>query len=1155
MVKSEKNENEASDKYFGRIAKERKTFDLKKKIAQQLTKEGSDPNKLHKTLCRLFRDFENFRIVTTNQDKHLGTVYKSICKKKKIKCNIYQAPALPLGDDFNGLVYLHGNVDDPQKMIFTDEDFSKAYLTKGWAVRFLMEMFEKYTILFIGYGHNDVVMEYLARGLPVTTVKKRFAIAPYNPEKGESIELATNDWKNRNIELLPYNSKNGKEHADVCFTIKQWLHFVEMPTIDFEKELRAICSLTVDAKSTSDAHFAWALRDVGKTNSLFRHMPIEFYKWLQTNGYLGFLYNVAEPTTSQYQIINWLCDKVVMYDRKLLFSQHVNSNTYHLKLNRQLREAVLLYLCRNLIDDPRIYEFWIPKIFYSNLNCSDYLDIEFLRHLVKLELYECFFIVYSGFTKPRFLLKQAYQDNFLPDIEHDHYHLREELSLKTDYVSLVFKQRSSEMWSLIFSNLLQICRMTNLKNNILLSHHTRASIEPSSQMFSPTDVDFYINCVRDAMEWFTKEIPAEARYLIETLFNANYSIMKRIAIHSLRLLSTLSSQEKVEWIQERNIFQDGNLHHETYLLCHAIYPELPNKKKVVFLQYVEQEMDTATPNTEEYPHSTGYLLDFLTYLQQADSACEVLTHKINIIKNGYPVLSPQRHPEFISYIYSNMSSNVDDYNEFRAKLDPYPLDELIDLLEEKKYSQFKVDLNESFRISDGQTWQKIREIANLKSFLVLDFVKWLIRKGSVDSRIINPIMNICSESDDVGFLKSVLILSKNREMIKQHHYAISELLSTLFNRKEELSPNLKVECFRIINCLLNCLQELSLQSVFSEQSDDANNALNSTVGDLTRLLIRELDKHLRRPNIKNKKNIKDRFRKYFNKLLTEHHQKGYALVFFTANLGFMYFHFPRWTKKHILPHFLFTNYKYVKHAWAGWLWRYPINVKVFESIKELYLNAFEYLNEMPNRSRFIQSSANITISIQDIPQRMKWVKNLLQYASENDMIVFANYISEFFEFLPEEKRETHWQEWLKDYFQLRSNQHKSNRSAEESGIYFGWCQYEFSSYDELVDIVTQFEEIEQSFQLLNKLKSKKDLFYNYPNSIYRVLQHYIPRCVRFRNFDYVDGILPTLQDSKLTNEQLHELCALLHEQGYDVLKFDDKIKKRKDAGINQPQYR
>ena len=52
---------------------------------------------------------------------------------------------------------------ESRHLIVTDKDFGRAYLRDAWAARFLERMFASFTVLFIGYSHDDVVMRYLAR--------------------------------------------------------------------------------------------------------------------------------------------------------------------------------------------------------------------------------------------------------------------------------------------------------------------------------------------------------------------------------------------------------------------------------------------------------------------------------------------------------------------------------------------------------------------------------------------------------------------------------------------------------------------------------------------------------------------------------------------------------------------------------------------------------------------------------------------------------------------------------------------------------------------------------------------------------------------------------------------------------------------------------
>ena len=107
-------------------------------------------------MLKLFRSGNAVRLVTTNFDSHFTTAAEDLYEGT---VPIFSAPALPVGNRFQGIVYLHGDVSqDPKELVLTDGDFGRAYLTEGWARRFLQEMSAKYTVLFVGYSHRDVVI-------------------------------------------------------------------------------------------------------------------------------------------------------------------------------------------------------------------------------------------------------------------------------------------------------------------------------------------------------------------------------------------------------------------------------------------------------------------------------------------------------------------------------------------------------------------------------------------------------------------------------------------------------------------------------------------------------------------------------------------------------------------------------------------------------------------------------------------------------------------------------------------------------------------------------------------------------------------------------------------------------------------------------------
>jgi NAD-dependent SIR2 family protein deacetylase len=154
----------------------------------------------HQTLLTLSKPHGNkdMRLITTNFDN----AFELAAVKKKIKLNIHTASALPIPDEtWNSLVYLHGQASNASSsLVYDSASFGKAYITEGWAARFLATLFsdpDQY-IIFIGYSLNDPLMRYLMSAISAsnrhdnlyiltddcnTTWKKEFHIEPLHYKK------------------------------------------------------------------------------------------------------------------------------------------------------------------------------------------------------------------------------------------------------------------------------------------------------------------------------------------------------------------------------------------------------------------------------------------------------------------------------------------------------------------------------------------------------------------------------------------------------------------------------------------------------------------------------------------------------------------------------------------------------------------------------------------------------------------------------------------------------------------------------------------------------------------------------------------------------------------------------------------------------------
>jgi hypothetical protein len=255
-----------------------------------LTGSPSEPNDLHRAIVDLAgAGGVSPRVVTTNYDRHLSTVLRAY----SMSTTEYMAPALPVGDDFEGIVYLHGSLDqEPRRLVVTDRDFGRAYLTDAWAARFLERMFRSYTALFIGYSHSDVVMRYLARAL--TPNAKRFVLA----QRGSA-----SDWDTFGITPVWYELDAGS-HRTLTVTVQKWATRASMNMLDHQQRIASL----VQARPTGIPEETSYLESVlGETATVAMFAQVaRDPAWLDWASTRPEFHNIFDPAAPQSEVSHTL---------------------------------------------------------------------------------------------------------------------------------------------------------------------------------------------------------------------------------------------------------------------------------------------------------------------------------------------------------------------------------------------------------------------------------------------------------------------------------------------------------------------------------------------------------------------------------------------------------------------------------------------------------------------------------------------------------------------------------------------------------------------------------------------------------------------------------------------------------------------------------
>ncbi|MES1246016.1 MAG: SIR2 family protein [Acidobacteriota bacterium] len=309
----ERRSGEPPDVFLGRLAEN--GLQVHEKAARILSAPNSRHNDLHSLLVGLFSSTSKLRIVTTNFDHHFeGAI---IDRWPTHDIEVCSAPALPTGNRFSGLVYVHGRIGkDPQKLVLIDSDFGRAYLTEGWARRFLREVFASYDVLFIGYSHEDVVLRYLARGLPPTHERVRFALTSDDPER----------WQFLGITPIQYDPAD--HHIAVREGLKAWLDLEGRGPLGHEREVHELVTRSPQALTEQeDDYLLFCVRDTTLAQFFFRHASdAAWLVWASDSSVLAEIFDPNGASSIAHQVAFWFMQEPLSergdVARQLVYKAH-----------------------------------------------------------------------------------------------------------------------------------------------------------------------------------------------------------------------------------------------------------------------------------------------------------------------------------------------------------------------------------------------------------------------------------------------------------------------------------------------------------------------------------------------------------------------------------------------------------------------------------------------------------------------------------------------------------------------------------------------------------------------------------------------------------------------------------------------------------------
>ncbi len=301
--------SEAIDQFLGRLVRGNNVHEI---AAQLLTETNPEPTDLHRDLLRLFKgEAGAVRLVTTNFDLLFEAAANELFGSDP---TVFRASALPRGDEFAGIVHVHGDVTVTTDMVLTDEDFGRAYLTGGWARRFLVALFQNKPVLFVGYSHSDTIMEYLARAIPVSSdIPRRFILTdePHDPK-----------WLRLSIQPIKFPKRNFPALDE---GVAKLAAAVNRGAADWRDMIRDAVTSKPSALSDEDAdilHFGLSDADDSLSNvRVFTNYAktFEWITWLDQRGLLNHLFDESEFDEKDSMYAGWIASNFACQDADSVF--------------------------------------------------------------------------------------------------------------------------------------------------------------------------------------------------------------------------------------------------------------------------------------------------------------------------------------------------------------------------------------------------------------------------------------------------------------------------------------------------------------------------------------------------------------------------------------------------------------------------------------------------------------------------------------------------------------------------------------------------------------------------------------------------------------------------------------------------------------------
>jgi hypothetical protein len=1131
-----KGKDEPVDRFLGRLVD--KKVRVHEKVRKILSNPDSAPNPLHSDLLRLFAKASDVRLVTTNFDGHFASAAKSLFPSEALE--IYSAPAMPLGNPLQGLVHLHGSIDKPaERLVLTDSDFGRAYLTQGWATRFLQELFARYVVLFVGYSHSDPVMNYLARGLPSKLVGLgRFALTA----EGEN-----DRWTYLGITPITYKLGEGDhKHSALGSTLAAWVDLARRGVLDHEQNIKNIVDRPVPLGGEDLDYIERMLGDVSTAQFFTRYAKtVDWLQWIESKQPFTRLFENSPDLPPVERMLAW------WFAHEFACKHPAEALAVVRRKGQLLGRVLCIALGQSFHANrpsPEILGKWIPLLIKSRTSES---HDDFLHYILHASSYPedaaTAVVLFEYLTKPSVVLKQDLwsivkgdpeenvdfelatenQDIWLRGVWNTFF--QPNLEIFADRLTWVVVSHLEEAYSL-----LEACGKT--RENWDAISLSRESIE-FSQTNPREGLGVLVDAARDILQWNIAHHPARADALIDIWLSSRCNVLKRLAIFGAARNSHWNADKKASWLLENNLLYSRGVQREIFLVLESAYPTASDPLKVAVLEQVVK----GRPGDVDKDWKEREICSLLYRLTKAAPDCPHARARLEEMIGQHPEfrekartdegISPWEGGEFRSplNVTELLSKSPEEWLEYLISYDPQNLQEpsregLLNKVEQAARQDFDWGLKLAVALSSKGEWSSDlwrRVIAQWRS-QDLDEEQW---------------------RQVLGFLID------NEKMLPAVVYDACYLLENGIKKVPNGIPkSVVIRALEVAEKLWKVCAAIErprheeIEHPFAshrEVEDWLSVAINNPAGVLMEFWLRALLKE--RHEVTDLRNdIPQPYKRAFASVLSgDSYSAELARVLLASHLHVLFSLEEEWTIENVLPLFQWSSdQQRAVQAWHGYLWWGRWTEALLPHLLPRFEEAFPVLHSKfgKHRNKFCEFLAGIACFSTINPTKHPWLNRFLSTVTVEERVMWASSVQKMLKEMKEPAIQIAWDSWIRQYWQDRIDGIPVALDAKETAAMAHWSIRLKGPFSEVVSKICEGPKPEMKEHASGYLYyelSESDLPTRHPTSVTKLVLYLLQNGVAsYWDFDSIDKLIRKIPASSANKNELLEICESLAGLGH-----------------------